>query len=299
MELSLEEKFNLEVDQVAVQAALNKIKDIAKARLGEVETLKKCFSSIDLTTLNTTDGFERGKLFADNVSKFQTDFPGMPNVAAICVYPSIVPAVKENLTADNVKIASVSAGFPSSQTYIDIKLSECEMTIEQGADELDVVMSVGSFLEGDYFTVFSELQQIKEVAEDTKVKVILETGALPSLEDIKLASFLAMEAGADFIKTSTGKLEPAATPESVYVMCTAIKEYFDKTGRKVGMKPAGGVSNSYDALVFYTIVEQVLGQEWLYPGLFRLGTSKLADILLSDILGKEVKYFSQTSGAKY
>ena len=299
MELSLEEKFNLEVDQVAVQAALNKIKDIAKARLGEVETLKKCFSSIDLTTLNTTDGFERGKLFADNVSKFQTDFPGMPNVAAICVYPSIVPAVKENLTADNVKIASVSAGFPSSQTYIDIKLSECEMTLEQGADELDVVMSVGSFLEGDYFTVYSELQQIKEVADEAKVKVILETGALPSLEDIKLASFLAMEAGADFIKTSTGKLEPAATPESVYVMCTAIKEYFDKTGRKVGIKPAGGVSNSYDALVFYTIVEQVLGQEWLYPGLFRLGTSKLADILLSDILGKEIKYFSQTSGAKY
>lgn len=299
MELSLEEKFNLEVDQVAVQTALNKIKDIAKARLGEVETLKKCFSSIDLTTLNTTDGYERGKLFADKVSKFQTDFPGMPNVAAICVYPSIVPAVKENLTAENVKIASVSAGFPSSQTYIDIKLSECDMTLEQGADELDVVMSVGSFLEGDYFTVYSELQQIKEVADEAKVKVILETGALPSLEDIKLASFLAMEAGADFIKTSTGKLEPAATPESVYVMCTAIKEYFDKTGRKVGMKPAGGVSNSYDALVFYTIVEQVLGQEWLYPGLFRLGTSKLADILLSDILGKEVKYFSQTSGAKY
>ena len=295
----MEEKFNLEVDQIAVQAALNKIKDIAKARLGEVETLKKCFSSIDLTTLNTTDGYERGKLFADKVSKFQTDFPGMPNVAAICVYPSIVPAVKENLTAENVKIASVSAGFPSSQTYIDIKLSECEMTLEQGADELDVVMSVGSFLEGDYFTVYSELQQIKEVADEAKVKVILETGALPSLEDIKLASFLAMEAGADFIKTSTGKLEPAATPESVYVMCTAIKEYFDITGRKVGMKPAGGVSNSYDALVFYTIVEQVLGQEWLYPGLFRLGTSKLADILLSDILGKEVKYFSQTSGAKY
>lgn len=299
MELSLEEKFNIEVDQVAVQAALNKIKDIAKARLGEVETLKKCFSSIDLTTLNTTDGYERGKLFADKVSKFQTDFPGMPNVAAICVYPSIVPAVKENLTVENVKIASVSAGFPSSQTYIDIKLSECEMTLEQGADEIDVVMSVGSFLEGDYFTVYSELQQIKDVAEDAKVKVILETGALPSLEDIKLASFLAMEAGADFIKTSTGKLEPAATPESVYVMCLAIKEYFDKTGRKVGMKPAGGVSNSYDALVFYTIVEQILGQEWLYPGLFRLGTSKLADILLSDILGKEVKYFSQSSGAKY
>ncbi|HON70985.1 MAG TPA: deoxyribose-phosphate aldolase, partial [Tenuifilum sp.] len=157
----------------------------------------------------------------------------------------------------------------------------------------------GSFLEGDYFTVFSELQQIKEVAENAKVKVILETGALPSLEDIKLASFLAMEAGSDFIKTSTGKLEPAATPEAVYVMCLAIKEFHEKTGRKVGMKPAGGVSNSYDAALFYTIVEQVLGQEWLYPGLFRFGTSRLADVLLSDILGKDVKYFSTSSSAKY
>lgn len=299
MELSLEEKFNLEVDPAAVKAALSKLKDIAGGRKGEIETLKKCFSLIDLTTLNATDGYEKGKQFADNVSKFPTDFPGMPNVAAICVYPTLVPVVKENLTAENVKIASVAAGFPASQTFIDIKLSECEMTIEQGADEIDVVISVGSFLEGDYYTVFSELQQIKEVAEDTRVKVILETGVLPTLNDIKLASFLAMEAGADFIKTSTGKLEPAATPEAVYVMCLAIKEYYEKTGKKIGIKPAGGVSNSSDALFFYTIVEQTLGQEWLYPGLFRFGTSKLADILLSDILGKEVKYFSQSSTAKY
>jgi deoxyribose-phosphate aldolase len=254
---------------------------------------------IDLTTLNTTDGYERGKLFAEKVSQFPNQFPGMPNVAAICVYPSLVAAVKENLSAPSVKIASVAAGFPASQTFLEIKLSECEMALEQGADELDVVISVGSFLEGDYFTVFSELQQIKEVAENAKVKVILETGALPSLEDIKLASFLAMEAGSDFIKTSTGKLEPAATPEAVYVMCLAIKEFHEKTGRKVGMKPAGGVSNSYDAALFYTIVEQVLGQEWLYPGLFRFGTSRLADVLLSDILGKDVKYFSTSSSAKY
>ncbi len=299
MELSFEDKFNIEVDALEVEMAIKKFKDVAQARKGDVEILKRCFSMIDLTTLNTTDGYERGKLFADRVSKFPSHFPGMPNVAAICVYPSLVSAVKENLTASNVKIASVAAGFPASQTFLEIKLSECEMALEQGADELDVVISVGSFLEGDYYTAFSELQQIKEIAENAKVKVILETGALPSFNDIKLASFLAMEAGADFIKTSTGKLEPAATPESVYVMCTAIKEYFDKTGRKVGMKPAGGVSNSYDALLFYTIVEQVLGQEWLYPGLFRFGTSRLADVLLSDILGKEVKYFSGSTTAKY
>ncbi|HRX32163.1 MAG: deoxyribose-phosphate aldolase [Bacteroidales bacterium] len=298
-ELSFEEKFNLDVDELQVKKALNQIADIANARKNDVEILKKCFSIIDLTTLHTTDNYKTGKQFADRVSKFPSDFPGMPNVAAICVYPSLVPVIKENLTADNVKIASVSAGFPSSQTFIDIKLSECQMTIEEGADEIDVVISVGSFLEGDYYTVFSELQQIKEVADDKQVKVILETGALPSLSDIKLASFLAMEAGADFIKTSTGKMEPAATPEAVYVMCEAIKEYYEKTGKKIGIKPAGGVSTSYDAIVFYSIVEKILGQEWLYPKLFRLGTSRLADILLSDILGKEIKYFSQSSTAKY
>lgn len=299
MDLSLEDKFNIEADIAETQKAIQKFKDIAQTRKNDIEILKRCFSMIDLTTLNTTDGYERGKLFAEKVSQFPNQFPGMPNVAAICVYPALVAAVKENLTAVNVKIASVAAGFPASQTFLEIKLSECEMALEQGADELDVVISVGSFLEGDYFTVFSELQQIKEVAENAKVKVILETGALPSLTDIKLASFLAMEAGADFIKTSTGKLEPAATPEAVYVMCTAIKEFYEKTGRKVGMKPAGGVSNSYDAALFYTIAEQVLGQEWLYPGLFRFGTSRLADVLLTDIIGNEVKYFSTSSPAKY
>lgn len=299
MELSFEDKFNTEIDAQEVEKAINKFKDVAQARRGDVEILKRCFSMIDLTTLNTTDGYERGKLFADRVSDFPSHYPGMPNVAAICVYPSLVAAVKENLSVSNVKIASVAAGFPASQTFLEIKLSECEMALEQGADELDVVISVGSFLEGDYYTAFSELQQIKEVAENAKVKVILETGALPTFNEIKLASFLAMEAGADFIKTSTGKLEPAATPEAVYVMCSAIKEFYEKTGRKVGMKPAGGVSNSYDAVLFYTIAEHVLGQDWLYPGLFRFGTSRLADVLLSDILGKEVKYFSGSTTAKY
>lgn len=299
MDFSLDDKFNIDVDASEVEKAINKFKDIAKTRQEDIDVLKRCFSMIDLTTLNTTDGYERGKLFADKVSQFPDQFPGMPNVAAICIYPSIVAAVKKNLKASNVKIASVAAGFPASQTFLEIKLSECEMALEHGADELDVVMSVGTFLEGDYFTVFSELQQIKEVAENARVKVILETGALPSLNDIKLASFLAMEAGADFIKTSTGKLEPAATPEAVYVMCSAINEFFNKTGRKVGIKPAGGVSNSYDATLFYTIVEQVLGQDWLYPGLFRFGTSRLADVLLSDILGNKVKYFSTSSAVKY
>jgi len=288
---SIEENFSIEVDEKEVEKNLSKIKEIAQICEKDVEILKKCFSLIDLTTLNSTDGYDKGKVMAEKVSSFKQSFQNIDNVAAICVYPTLIAAVKENLTVSNVNIASVAAGFPSSQTFIDIKLSECQMAIENGADELDVVISLGSFLEGDFFTVFSELQQIKEVAENVHLKVILETGALPSLKDIKLASFLAMEAGADFIKTSTGKLEPAATPQAMYVMCEAIKEFYEKTGEKIGIKPAGGVGNSSDASYYYSIVEQVLGKEWLNSGLFRLGASRLANKLLSDITKTEVSYF--------
>lgn len=289
--MAFDEKFNLEVDLVKVEKDVNRIKGIADSRTKDIERLKRCFGLIDLTSLNPTDGYERGRLLAEKVSSFGKNYPGLPNVAAICVYPTLIQAVRENLSAKGVKLASVAAGFPASQTFIDIKLSECQMAIDQGADELDVVISLGAFLDGDFFTVFSELQQIKEVAGESHVKVILETGALPSLEDVKLASFLAMEAGADFVKTSTGKLEPAATPEALYVMCLAVREFFEKTGKKVGLKPAGGVVAPLDALLYYTIVEVVLGEEWLNPGLFRLGASRLANNLLTDITGEEVKYF--------
>lgn len=291
MDMAFDEKFNLEVDLVKVEKDVNRIKGIADSRTKDIERLKRCFGLIDLTSLNPTDGYERGRLLAEKVSSFGKNYPGLPNVAAICVYPTLIQAVRENLSAKGVKLASVAAGFPASQTFIDIKLSECQMAIDQGADELDVVISLGAFLDGDFFTVFSELQQIKEVAGESHVKVILETGALPSLEDVKLASFLAMEAGADFVKTSTGKLEPAATPEALYVMCLAVREFFEKTGKKVGLKPAGGVVAPLDALLYYTIVEVVLGEEWLNPGLFRLGASRLANNLLTDITGEEVKYF--------
>jgi deoxyribose-phosphate aldolase len=210
-----------------------------------------------------------------------------------------VSAVKNTLLAKDVKIASVAAGFPASQTFIDIKLSECQICLEMGADELDVVMSVGYFLEGDYFSVYSELQQIKEVADTARVKVILETGALPTLSDIRLASFLAMEAGADFIKTSTGKIEVAATPEALFVMCQAAKEYHEATSRMVGIKPAGGMVTSADAVLFYAIVEEVLGEKWLNNTWLRLGASRLADNLLSDITGEKVQYFSASAGGRY
>ncbi|HRX66789.1 MAG TPA: deoxyribose-phosphate aldolase [Tenuifilaceae bacterium] len=300
MNLSLDEKFNIDVDEDFVKKSIDTIKSKVAERAKDKEQLKKCFSLIDLTTLNSTDSLERGEMFGERVSKFQENYPSIPNVAAICVYPSLVNAVRQSLTAKDVKIASVAAGFPASQTFIDIKLSECQMCLEMGADEIDVVISLGHFLAGDYFTVFSELQQIKEVAGDSQVKVILETGALPSLSDIKLASFLAMEAGADFIKTSTGKMDPAATPEALFVMCLAAKEFHEKTGKMVGIKPAGGMVNSPDSVLFYMIVEEILGEKWLNNTWLRFGASRLADNLLSDITGEKVQYFSASAaGAKY
>jgi len=296
----IEGKFNVEVDKNAVLKAVDELKAKAANRAkADKEVLKKCLNLIDLTTLNSTDSIERGELFAQRVNDLPNAYPQVPNVAAICVYPSLVSAVKQTLTQSDVKIASVAAGFPASQTFIDIKLSECQMCLDQGADELDVVISLGHFLEGDYFTVYSELMQIKEVAGDARVKVILETGALPTFSDIRLASFLAMEAGADFIKTSTGKIDVAATPEALYVMCMAAKEYYETTGRMVGIKPAGGMVTSSDAVLFYSIVEEVLGEKWLNNQWLRLGASRLADNLLSDILDDTVKYFSASSSSKY
>lgn len=292
MEINIEDKFNVNVDENEVKKAIQSLINALSAREKDVELKKRCLSLIDLTTLNPTDGNEHVEIIVDKINRLTETFQGIPNVAAICVYPALVSTVKQNLATSGVKIASVAAGFPSSQTFIDIKLSECQMCLEMGADELDVVISLGNFLEGDYFTVFSELQQIKEIAGDAKVKVILETGFLPTLSDVKLATFIAMEAGADFIKTSTGKVEPAATPEAVYVMCQAIKEYFGVTGRMVGIKPAGGMSTPTDAVLFYTIVEEVLGDKWLNSNLFRFGTSRITDSLLSEITGLKQHYFT-------
>lgn len=292
MENPIEGKYSIEVNDAFVSTSIEEIKKQIPNLLENKELLKKCLSFIDLTTLNSTDSIERGELFAQKVNELSTHYPNIPNVAAICVYPSLVPAVKGALTAPNVQIASVAAGFPASQTFIDIKLSECQMCLEMGADELDVVISLGHFLEGDYFTVFSELQQIKEVVGDAHVKVILETGAMTDLSDMKLASFLAMEAGADFIKTSTGKIDISATPEAVFVMCEAIKEFYDTTGKMIGIKPAGGMSTPADALVYYAIVEMVLGEKWLNNQYLRLGASRLADNLLSSIVDTPVKYFT-------
>jgi len=255
------------------------------------DVLKKLFGSIDLTSLNTEDTDAKIQAMVEKVNQFAASYPDMPNVAAICVYPSKVPVVKANLEAKNVQIASVGGGFPSSQTFIEVKAAECRAAVEAGADEVDIVISVGTFLEDNYDKMKQEITTQKESIGDKHLKVILETGALASLEAIYKASMLAMEAGADFIKTSTGKQEPAATIEAAYAMCTAIKDFHVQTGKKIGFKPAGGISQPEDALAYFAIVKEVLGDEWLTPSLFRIGASRLANRLLSTVINEQVTYF--------
>lgn len=255
------------------------------------EVKKFLFNCIDLTTLKCTDSETSVMQFTERVNAFDDEHPDLKNVAAICVYPNMAEIVHDTLEADRVKIACVSGGFPSSQTFTEVKIAETAMALHAGADEIDIVIPVGKFLSGDYEGMCDEIQELKEVCGDKHLKVILETGALGSAENIKKASILAMYSGADFIKTSTGKEKPAATPEAAFVMCQAIKEYFLETGRKIGFKPAGGINTVHDAVVYYTIVKEVLGKEWLTNELFRLGTSRLANLLLSDILGEETKFF--------
>lgn len=271
-----------------------KVKKLIETKVEENNTLdvkKFLFNCIDLTTLKCTDSEESVMAFTEKVNEFDDKHPDIKNVAAICVYPNFAKIVSDTLQVENVGIACVSAGFPSSQTFQEIKVAETALAIHDGATEIDIVLSVGKFLSGDYESVCDEIQELKSVCGDNHLKVILETGALKSSENIKKASILSMYSGADFIKTSTGKESPAATPEAAYVMCNAIKEYHAKTGRKVGFKPAGGINTVHDALVYYTIVKEVLGKEWMTNKLFRLGTSRLANLCLSEILGEEIKFF--------
>lgn len=274
-----------------IAGKLNEIRN--RALTDEAEMMKKCFSFIDLTTLNTTDNNQVVAGMIDKVNCFRASYPEMPQVAAVCVYPNYVKLVKEKRQDTDVKIACVTGGFPSSQTFLSVKLAETALAVEKGADEVDMVLSAGAFIAGEYDACAQEISLIKAAAGKAHVKVILETGALPSPDHIRLASVLAMEAGADFIKTSTGKMDPPATPEAVFVMATAIKEYFERTGRKVGLKPAGGIATTETALYYAKIVQEVLGAEWLSPEWFRLGASRLANHLLNAIYkpGTEIKFF--------
>ena len=270
------------------------VKKLIEEKVEENNTLEAkrlLFNCIDLTTLKCTDNEESVLRLTEKVNELDDKYPDIKNVAAICVYPNFAKIVSESLEVENVEVACVSGGFPSSQTFQEIKIAETAMAIHDGATEIDIVLSIGKFLSGDYEGVCDEIQELKNVCGDKHLKVILETGALKTAENIKKASILSIYSGADFIKTSTGKEHPAATPEAAYIMCSTIKEYYQKTGRKIGFKPAGGINSIHEALVYYTIVKEVLGEEWLTNELFRLGTSRLANLCLGEILGKEINFF--------
>ena len=284
-------KYNLEITDSEVSQA---VKTIIAEKVHENDTpeVKKfLMGSIELTTLKTTDSDESVLAFTERVNQFDEQYPTLPHVATICVYPRFAKVVSETLETDGVEIACVSGSFPSSQALLEVKTVETALALKDGATEIDMVMSVGAFLSGDYETVCEEIQEIKATCGDHKMKVILETGCLKTAKNIKTASILAMYSGADYIKTSTGKLEPAATPEAAYVMCQAIKEYYEETGIQIGFKPAGGLNSVTDALIYYTIVKEVLGERWLTNQWLRLGTSRLANMLLSEVVGEEVKFF--------
>jgi len=247
------------------------------------------FGCIDLTSLSTSDNEESIAQFTEKVNSFGEDYPELPNVAAICVYPSLTKTVRETLT-EGVEIAAVAAGFPHSQTFIEVKVAEVSLAVLDGASEIDIVLPVGKLLEKKYDEIIEEIQEIKSACKDAHLKVILESGSL-SIDDLRIACILAMESGADFIKTSTGKQQPAATPLAAWCMCQMISEYYKISGRKVGFKAAGGISTTEEALQYYCIVEVLLGKEWLDKEYFRFGASRLANNLLSDILGETLLYF--------
>jgi len=284
-------KYNLELDDEQVKREVATLIANHLEENNTVDVKKFLLNSVELTTLKTDDSEDSVMRFVEKVNKFDDVYPELGHVATVCVYPCFAQICHDTLENEDVEIACVSACFPSSQSFIEVKIAETAMAIHDGATEIDIVQSVGKFLAGDYETVADEIAEIKDVCGNRKLKVILETGCLKTASNIKKASILAMYAGADYIKTSTGKLEPAATPEAAYVMCQAIKEYYDETGIQIGFKPAGGMKTVKDALTYYTIVKEVLGEKWLNNQMLRLGTSSLANKLLSDITGEEVKFF--------
>lgn len=283
--------YDVNVSDEKVAAAVQRIIDEKVPENDNVEVKKFLMGSVELTTLKSTDNDQSVIKFTERVNQFADEYPELPHVATICVYPCFAEAVSTALQVDGVEIACVSGSFPSSQALIEVKVAETALAVKDGATEIDIVQSVGKFLAGDYETVADEISELKAACGDCAMKVILETGLLGSASNIKKASLLAMYAGADYIKTSTGKEKPAATPEAAYVMCQAIKEYYDKTGIQIGFKPAGGLNTVHDALIYYTIVKEVLGEKWLSNKWLRLGTSRLANLLLSEVVGEDTKFF--------
>jgi deoxyribose-phosphate aldolase len=277
------DEYNAAPTEEEVAAAVKKITEEKVGKKKNKEALETIYSCLDLTSLKCTDNAESILTLTEEVNNFEEKYPDLKNVAAICVYPNFANIVSQSLEAESVEVACVSGGFPSSQTFSEVKIAETALALQEGATEIDIVLSIGKLLSGDYESLCDEIQELKDLCGDRTLKVILETGILRSAENIRKAAILSMYSGADFIKTSTGKEAVGATPEAAYIMCRTIKEYHAKTGRKIGFKAAGGISTIDDALLYYTIVEETLGKEWLDSKLFRIGTSRLAATLLNEI----------------
>lgn len=285
------EQYDLNITDEDVKAAVTKIIAEKVSENDNPEVKKFLLGSVELTTLSTADTEEKVLAMVEKVNKFDSEYPDLPHVAAVCAYPCFTKLIADSLEVDGVDITNVTGNFPSSQALLEVKTIETALAIKDGATQIDIVMPVGKFLSGDYEGVCDTIGELKQTCGDVPMKVILETGDLRNARDIKTAAVLAMYAGADYLKTSTGKEKISATPESVYVLCQAIKEYHKKTGIQIGLKPAGGINIVMDAVIYYTIVKEVLGEKWLTNYWFRMGTSRLTNLLLSEIIGSETKFF--------
>lgn len=277
------EQYDMNVNDDEVREAVKKIIAEKVPENDNVEVKKFLLSTVELTSLHTTDTEEGILNMVEQVNKFDATHPDLPHVAAICVYPAFTELVAKSLEVDGVEITNVCGNFPSSQSRMEVKVAETSLAIADGATNIDIVMPVGKFLSEDYEGVADDISELKETCGEVPMKVILETCDLGSLSNVKKASILSMYAGADYIKTSTGKEKAGATPEGVYVMCQAIKEYYEKTGIQIGIKPAGGINTVMDAVILYTIVKEVLGEKWLTSYWFRLGTSRLTKQLIQEL----------------
>ena len=292
------EKYNYTPDDAKIASSIQAI--IAGAgSMASPEVFKTCFSFMDLTTLHTQDTEESVRKLVGKVVRLREEYPAYPLPASVCVYPNFASVVKASRPDPSLHVTTVASCFPSAQSFLEVKVRECELAVENGADEIDIVLALNSFLAGDYDTALNEIKVMKAAIDAAGqrqgrriiLKVILETGLLVSTEKIAEASFLAMEGGADFIKTSTGKVDVNATPTSAYVMCECIKAFYEKTGRKVGFKAAGGISNAKDALCYYCIGRSILGDSWMNKDLFRFGVSRLGNSLMSEIEQSTVNFF--------
>ena len=284
--------YDLTMSDMQVHKAVTALITEHRAYYNTPEVWQKLLGTVELTTLTVTDSQESVMRFTEKVNRWSNEYPELPPLATICVYPNFASIVSNTLEADGVRVACVSGGFPSSQTFLEVKTIETALALKDGADEIDMVLSVGAFLSEDFETCTDEIEEMKAVCGEHPLKVILETGELKTAYQIKRASILAMYAGADFIKTSTGKVSVAATPEAAYTMCRAIKEYHDRTGRWVGFKAAGGIKTVEEAVDYYTIVAEILGEEYIGKGLFRIGTSRLANLLARAVTGEDITPFA-------